>query len=288
MKKTMTGIAVTAMMTAAMGFSAFAGTWGSDANGTWYQFDSGAYASDCITEIDGVSYGFNQSGYMMTGWQYQNGKWYYYDLTSGGQCRGWQAIDGTWFYFNTETGQMHTGWLDLGAKRYYLNESGYLQTGLFEVAGSPYLYEADGEGALIRNLLDDTNESTTGIAYWHREDGSILYRTNNTAHLNNSWQVLMASGYQEEQISQQQAEVAEKIQDKKDELAERYKENVYTAKSSKSWQKRLQDWEDRVNRNLQELGVSQEEINGFIADVKAGTYDDSDDDYDYDYDYDYD
>lgn len=289
MHKEITRAAATVIISTVIGFTAYAG-WGSDEGGTWYQYDSSEYARDQIAEIDGISYAFDASGYLLYGWQSINGSWYYFNEETGAMATGWLESDGDWYYMDPDSGVMHTGWLKKGAKKYYMDSSGIMQTGTFAVDGSPYLYEAYEDGSLITNLLENEDEAETGIAYWHKDDGTIMYKTSNTQKLDNSWQILYAGGYQDDNIADQQSLLNEKITETKDSLYEYYENNVYTAKSTKQWLGRLEKWEAKVQKSLSALGVSQEEIDSFINDIKAGTYDDShdnDDDDEYYYYYEY-
>jgi len=220
-------------------------------------------------------------------WQQQGANWYYIK-DDGTLASGWEQVNGVWYYLDPATNIMKTGWLDIGVNRYYLDQTGAMQTGLFSVEGSPYQYEAYDDGRLMRNTLEDAAEKLTGAAFWHREDGTIMYKTANTEKLQNMWQVLYVGEYQQEQIQEQQEQLEDRIQEAMETLKERYEKNVYPARSKKAWADRLNTWVQNVNLKLGKLGVSQVEIDAYIADVKAGRYDDSyrDDDEDYD-DYDY-
>lgn len=61
----------------------------------------------------------NDSGAMLTGWQYINGNWYY--MNSGGaMLTGWQHIGGKWYYFYSGGNMAANTWID----NYYVNSSG--------------------------------------------------------------------------------------------------------------------------------------------------------------------
>ena len=42
--------------------------WHEDANGKWYQNTDGTYFSNGFQDIDGVTYSFDENGYIQTGW----------------------------------------------------------------------------------------------------------------------------------------------------------------------------------------------------------------------------
>ena len=50
-------------------------SWKMDSVGWWYDLDNGSYARDEKRDIDGATYRFNGSGYMVTGWYYLGGAW---------------------------------------------------------------------------------------------------------------------------------------------------------------------------------------------------------------------
>lgn len=64
MRKTKLLIA-TAIMSLTMSFASFAGQWESDSNGWRYQNDDGSYTISSWQTIDGKSYYFDESGYML-------------------------------------------------------------------------------------------------------------------------------------------------------------------------------------------------------------------------------
>lgn len=64
MKKTKLLI-TTAILSAIMTTTAFAGEWKQDTSGWWYQNDDGSYPVSCWQNIDGKQYYFNESGYML-------------------------------------------------------------------------------------------------------------------------------------------------------------------------------------------------------------------------------
>lgn len=151
MKKSITKILIGAMLISLMtGITAQAG-WQEDTNGKKYQYASTAYARDGVQEIEGSRYLFDQSGYMVTGWQMCAGKWYYADPQTGIVCEGWLQESGHWYYLEPGDGCMRTGWLFLGDKRYYLNKkTGELVMGTFTGDNdSNYYYETDETGAVV-------------------------------------------------------------------------------------------------------------------------------------------
>ena len=120
---------------------------------------------------------------ILTGWQEENGKRYYYDekgtpyigwLTTevgtyyldldGAAATGWLDI-GNHTYFFEETGKMHTGWLEENRNRYYFQVNGTMAQGWTHIDGKQYHFGADGAAATGWLYRDDK-------AYYFLPDGS--------------------------------------------------------------------------------------------------------------------
>ena len=101
--------------------------WHRDNTGWWYSLNNGSYYKNADAFIDWKSYRFNNSGYMVTGWDYHqfllnNQKtegWFYYDPVSGEQQTGWKEIDGKWYYLSF--GGAYTGIRTIDGKDYYFD-----------------------------------------------------------------------------------------------------------------------------------------------------------------------
>lgn len=102
--------------------------WIKNVVGWWYRYKDGSWPANCFADLrwsQGIStFYFNERGYMVTGWQKIDGKWYFFDEKSGAMRKGWIFWHGSWFYLDPETGVMHTGWIDYKQKRCYLEPSG--------------------------------------------------------------------------------------------------------------------------------------------------------------------
>ena len=102
--------------------------WVKNTIGWWYRYKDGSWPADCMVELpwsQGIdTFCFNRRGYMVTGWQKIDGKWYFFDEKSGAMKKGWIFWSGSWFYLDPETGVMHTGWIEYKGRKCYLEPSG--------------------------------------------------------------------------------------------------------------------------------------------------------------------
>ena len=110
---------------------------------------SASAASDLSTaQIDSSLHLFVMSA-AGTGWQYKDGRWYYYD-PDGSRHTGWLYDHGTWYYLDG-SGVMQTGWLNDRGTWYFLDRSGAMKTGwLYDGAW----YYLKNNGAMATGLLD--------------------------------------------------------------------------------------------------------------------------------------
>lgn len=108
-----------------------------------------------------VSEGPTQSRQLANGWQFWEGKWYYYEngvahtgwlcskgvdyylLEDGSAATGWQEVNGKMRFFSN-TGAMRTGWLDDNGAVYYLLPNGVPATGQRVIDGQTHMFGTDG------------------------------------------------------------------------------------------------------------------------------------------------
>ena len=91
--------------------------WLKDSTGWRYLQANGTYIKGGIYEIaygnQSGKFTFGNDGYMLTGWQYIGGNWYYFNPISDGNMgrmmTGWIQIGDYWYYLEPETGKMVTG-----------------------------------------------------------------------------------------------------------------------------------------------------------------------------------
>lgn len=118
--------------------------WVASGDGRWWlRYADGSYPAGERVVRGGVTYSFDASGWMKTGWQLEDGAWRYY-APSGAMATGWAAVGGTWYYLDPDTGAMATGWLKDGSIWYYLNGSGSMATGWVNLGGAWYYLNGNG------------------------------------------------------------------------------------------------------------------------------------------------
>ena len=118
--------------------------WVASGDGRWWlRYADGTYPAGERVVRGGVTYSFDASGWMKTGWQLEDGAWRYY-APSGAMATGWAAVGGSWYYLDPDTGAMATGWLKDGNIWYYLNGSGSMATGWVNLGGAWYYLNGNG------------------------------------------------------------------------------------------------------------------------------------------------
>lgn len=97
---------------------AMPGTWKKSGSRWWYEWKDGGYPANVFLDIDGSTYRFDASGWMLTGWQQVGGKWYYFGSSGAMMKSKWVGN-----YWMGADGVMATNaWVDGG--RYYVGSDG--------------------------------------------------------------------------------------------------------------------------------------------------------------------
>ena len=127
--------------------------WIKTTGGWWYRYRNGTWATGKaeLPWSKGMdTFCFNKSGYMVTGWQYIDGKWYYFDTQSGAMRKGWIYVNKYWYFLDLKTGVMWAGWVDWKGKRCYLepvsgrNQGHCYVSCVDTIDGKTYSFDADG------------------------------------------------------------------------------------------------------------------------------------------------
>jgi FOG: Glucan-binding domain (YG repeat) len=135
-----------------------------DGDGVYIASDNTVYGS---FEGNGNSIRFKTNDGYAVGWQFINGSWYYFDISSNRAfVSSWQKIDNKWYRFNNY-GQMYTGWTRENGKWYRLGMDGAMHIGWMKEGRLWYYLGTDG--AMHTGWLHNTD----GKWYYLGADGSM-------------------------------------------------------------------------------------------------------------------
>ena len=134
--------------------------WFKDSNNNWFYFyedghmAAGEFVNNCY---------LNNSGYMVYGWQFIDGTWYYFK-PSGYAATGWYKVNGLWYYFNNK-GEMQTG---MSPDGYLLSSSGAMPVNSWVLYDNEWYY-ADNSGRPVKNTWKWIGD----YCYYFYEDGHM-------------------------------------------------------------------------------------------------------------------
>ena len=154
------------------------GQWVQDAGGWWYRFADGTYPRGQALVIDGGTYRFDQSGYLLTGWVRDGGYWFHHGA-SGAMSTGWLVDGGAWYYLVPGWGAMAIGWVEDGGSWYYMDPAGRMSTGWVSDGG--YWYYLGASGAMATGWVSDGG-------HWYYLDAS--------GHMVTGWQQIDGKWYE--------------------------------------------------------------------------------------------
>ncbi len=164
----------------------------------WYYIDNNGTKAKGFVLIDGKYYYFDtSSGAMLTKWQQISGKWYYFN-SSGAMLTGWQKISKKWYYFNSK-GVMATGLTKIDGKYYYFDNGGIMKTGWISTGGKWY-YFASGGNALtgwqkISKKWYYFDKSTAVMATGFNTIDGLTYYFDNGGTMKTKWQQINGKWY---------------------------------------------------------------------------------------------
>ena len=197
-----------AVVTSMTATAAQSGKW-IHGGGWWYQYADGTYPKDCFAKINGKTYYFDHSGYMVTGWKELDYNTYYFD-SNGVMVTGWQSIGGKWYHFDeygcmatyityvndkqqvfAPSGQWVSGWTF--DRKIYYNDDGTVDWDRYNwyyanSDGTPYDYNKNDNinGGWLRyggkwyyidydgEMLRDQIVNVYGKKYRLKDDGSMV------------------------------------------------------------------------------------------------------------------
>ena len=105
----------------------------------------------------GSDWYFVRNGALVSGWEYINGHWYWFDSSAG--CKmatGWIELSGSRYYLaqgGDFQGAMATGWLYDGGAWYYAKDSGHMAGGWELIGGAWYWFDSDNGCAMAQGCV---------------------------------------------------------------------------------------------------------------------------------------
>lgn len=105
----------------------------------------------------GSDWYFVRNGALVSGWEYINGHWYWFDSSAG--CKmatGWIELSGSRYYLaqgGDFQGAMATGWLYDGGAWYYAKASGHMAGGWELIGGAWYWFDSDRGCAMAQGCV---------------------------------------------------------------------------------------------------------------------------------------
>lgn len=141
-----------------------------------YQSDWSEYGGDISISDENTVYGqfsgsgntlrfIDNSGSYVSGWQYINKAWYYFDSNNNNYAvSGWQLINNVWYYFDSNTRIMSTGWVLIDNYWYYFYSSGAMATNWIQIGPNGNWYYMGTNGAMWKNVK-------TPDGYYVNDDG---------------------------------------------------------------------------------------------------------------------
>ena len=143
----------------------------------WYRYGDGSYPASKFDVINGSTYYFDKSGYMVTGWKSIESNWYYFN-TSG--C----MVTNTWvgdYYLDFDGKMAKNQWI----QDRYVDSNGLWQQNRW-VNNGKWLYRY-GDGTYAQNKFEVINGST----YYFDVDGNMVI---GWQEIDSDWYCFNASG----------------------------------------------------------------------------------------------
>lgn len=129
--------------------------WVKSGSRWWYRYEDGSYPTNSFLKIEGQYYGFDENGWMITGWHHFTGKqsngdlhseWYYFN-PNGVMKTGWFKSGNSWYYLDLKTGAMYDDCTaEINGNTYLFTKSGALYTGWYKKytpSGAEWYYFSD-------------------------------------------------------------------------------------------------------------------------------------------------
>ena len=113
-------------------------------NGKWYWYDDNKKVVSSWVTDGGKEYYVDASGVMATGWKVVDGEYYYFGTSGAKNVSKWVKSGGKWYWLKADGVMAHGESLTIGGKEYMFNGSGVMLTGWQQGAEGWYFLGDDG------------------------------------------------------------------------------------------------------------------------------------------------
>ncbi len=186
-------------------------------NGVWKYWKEGKFACDEWIELSGFIYYCDAQGKMLTGWQWIDGKCYYFNSNGelikdewiGGHyvdsngiwiekysTAKWFISQGRWWYCRGDGGYPAAKWEIIDGTRYYFDRNGWMATGWQVIDGKWYYFDAGGK-MLTDTWIGDYYVDATGVwvqeiieSKWIASGGRWWYRHGDGSYTSSGWEYI--------------------------------------------------------------------------------------------------
>lgn len=162
-------------------------------NGAYYLYDNSGYMLTGFQQVPSgnttITCYYNAQGQMLFGQQTISGHKYLFSTSTGAMLTGFQKVGGQTYYYNT-LGQMLTGQQTINGHKYLFNTStGAMLTGFQKISGKTYYYNTSGQMLIGQQTISGHkylfNTSTgvmlmgfqkiSGKTYYYNASGQMLF-----------------------------------------------------------------------------------------------------------------
>ncbi len=148
--------------------------WAKSKGILYYYDENGEIVTDCILEIEGEKYRFDENGVYCTGWYQDGTDWYYFD-TAGKMVRNQDYVIDDACYFFTDSGKRFSGWRG----NVYYRADGRRGEGPIQTDRGWYFFGENGEPVCDGWIVYQEN--------WYHAGADMQLYTSEEVKIDDSW-----------------------------------------------------------------------------------------------------
>ncbi|HFU4056103.1 TPA: RICIN domain-containing protein [Streptococcus suis] len=160
--------------------------WKKDSKGWWYQNEDGSYPKNDWKFVDKKWYYFDNSGYMLTGWQTIKGESYYLQPDGRMSASQWIKHLNNWYYVDKSGKRVKETWVG----DYYLKSDSKMATRQWIQTGGTWYY-VDETGKKVTNTWIDgyylKPDSKMATSQWVQTAGVWYYVDKTGKRVKDTW-----------------------------------------------------------------------------------------------------